>query len=316
MRTTIQALLTTLAMLVLPATASANFAHTVMPGESLSSVAAVDGLSVAALAAANGLSTNSQLITGSTLQIPPQSAAAQAAPDESTAAPASSVSSSSSGGYVVQPGDTLSAIAAVDGTTVDQLAAENGLDPNGLLQAGAHLSIPGSSSAGGSVSAAATSGPSGGYVVQPGDTLSAIAAVDGTTVDQLAAENGLDPNGLLPAGAHLSIPGSSSAGGSVSAAATSGPSGGYVVQPGDTLSAIAAVDGTTVDQLAAENGLDPNGLLPAGAHLGIPGATVTSSEPVAASGGAQPTAETVSPADVGQVAADNGVSSSLAEAIA
>ena len=152
MRTTIQALLTTLAMLVLPATASANFAHTVMPGESLSSVAAVDGLSVAALAAANGLSTNSQLITGSTLQIPPQSAAAQAAPDESTAAPASSVSSSSSGGYVVQPGDTLSAIAAADGTTVDQLAAENGLDPNGLLPAGAHLSISGSSSAGGSVS--------------------------------------------------------------------------------------------------------------------------------------------------------------------
>ena len=96
MRTTIQALLTTLVMLVLPATASANFAHTVMPGESLYSVAETDGLSVAALAAANGVSTNSQLVTGSTLEIPPQGAATQAAPADSAAAPTSSAASSSS----------------------------------------------------------------------------------------------------------------------------------------------------------------------------------------------------------------------------
>ena len=95
--------------------------------------------------------------------------------------------------------------------------------------------------------------------------------MDGTTVDQLAAENGLDPNGLLPAGAHLSISGASSAGGSVSSAATSGASGGYVVQPGDTLSGIAAANGVTVHQLAAENGLDPSGILLAGAHLSISG---------------------------------------------
>jgi LysM repeat protein len=210
MRTPIQVLLTTLVMLVLPATASANFAHTVTPGESLYSVAETDGLSVAALAAANGLSTNSQLVTGSTLEIPPQSAPAEAAPADSAAAPTSSAASSSSsagsGGYVVQPGDTLSAIAAANGVTVDQLAAENGLDANGILQAGAHLSVPGapvtsSSSAGASSSAVATTSTSGGYVVQPGDTLSAIAAANGVTVDQLAAENGLDANGILLAGA-------------------------------------------------------------------------------------------------------------------
>ena len=270
MRTTIQALLTTLVMLVLPATASANFAHTVMPGESLYSVAETDGLSVAALAAANGLSTNSQLVTGSTLEIPPQSAATQAAPAES-AAPASSESAvtssessgSGSGGYVVQSGDTLSAIAAANGITVDQLAAENGLDANGVLQAGAHLSVPGAPVTSSSSAAAASSAP-----------------------------------------------------------ATASTSGGYVVQPGDTLSAIAAANGVTVHQLAAENGVDPNGILLAGAHLSVPGAPVTSSTPVAssapaaASGGAQPTAQTVSPADVAQVAADNGVSPSLADAIA
>src|SRR6202020_1607754 len=92
------------------------------------------------------------------------------------------------------------------------------------------------------------------------------------------------------------------------AVATASTSAGFVVQPGDTLSAIAAANGVTVDQLAADNGLDANGILLAGAHLSIPGAPVTSSArvtssaPAAASGGAQPTAQTVSPADVAQVA--------------
>ena len=66
MRTPIQVLLTTLAVLALPAAASANFAHTITRGESLYSVAAADGLSVAQLAAANGLSTNSRSQSSST----------------------------------------------------------------------------------------------------------------------------------------------------------------------------------------------------------------------------------------------------------
>src|SRR5579863_464912 len=55
-----------------PATAVADYVHTVMPGESLTSVAAADGLSVQQLAAANGLSPTAQLVTGMALQIPPQ----------------------------------------------------------------------------------------------------------------------------------------------------------------------------------------------------------------------------------------------------
>ena len=178
MRTPIQALLTTVVLLVVPATASANFAHTVMPGESLSSVAAADGLSVTQLAAANGLGANSQLTTGSTLQIPPQSAAAQVtqtASPETAAAP----SSSGSGGYVVQPGDTLSGIAAADGISVSALAAENGLDPSGILQAGARLSVPGAPTAS-SAPAASSSG------AQP--TAETVSPED---VGQVAADNGV-----------------------------------------------------------------------------------------------------------------------------
>jgi N-acetylmuramoyl-L-alanine amidase len=178
MRTPIQALLTTVVLLVVPATASANFAHTVMPGESLSSVAAADGLSVSQLAAANGLGTSSQLTTGSTLQIPPQSATAQVtqtASPETAAAPASS----GSGGYVVQPGDTLSGIAAADGISVSALAAENGLDPSGILQAGARLSVPGAPTAS-SAPAASSSG------AQP--TAETVSPED---VGQVAADNGV-----------------------------------------------------------------------------------------------------------------------------
>lgn len=55
-----------------PACASAAFVHVVAPGESLSSIAAVDGLSVEALAAANGIAPTTELIAGSGLVIPPQ----------------------------------------------------------------------------------------------------------------------------------------------------------------------------------------------------------------------------------------------------
>src|SRR2546421_571354 len=57
------------AALVAPAAASADFPHTVVPGESLSSVAATDGLSIGQLAAANGLTPNGLLISGSTLRL-------------------------------------------------------------------------------------------------------------------------------------------------------------------------------------------------------------------------------------------------------
>lgn len=64
--------------LLLPAAAVADVPHVVEPGESLSSVAATDGLSVAALAAANGLSPFAELTVGQVVEIPPQSAATAA----------------------------------------------------------------------------------------------------------------------------------------------------------------------------------------------------------------------------------------------
>jgi hypothetical protein len=61
-------------MCVLPASAAADYGHVVTRGETLTSVAAVDGLSIEAIAQANGISPQAELIAGQILQIPPRSA--------------------------------------------------------------------------------------------------------------------------------------------------------------------------------------------------------------------------------------------------
>ena len=161
----------------------------------------------------------------------------------------------------------------------------------------------------------------GGYVVQPGDTLSAIAARLGVSVDSLAAVNGLGPSDLLIAGTTLHSASGSAAGATTS---VSSGGGGYEVQPGDTLSAIAARLGVSVDSLAAANGLDPSHLLIAGTTLHAVGGSSSSAAPAttemvstssSTGTGAQPTSEVVSPSEVGSIAAGEGVSPSLAEAI-
>jgi N-acetylmuramoyl-L-alanine amidase len=163
------------------------------------------------------------------------------------------------------------------------------------------------------------------HQIARGETLTSVAAADGLSVAELAAANGLSADAHLIAGHTLQIPprGTPAASSATSTAApaptavtaSGAGAGGYHVAPGDTLSAIAARYGVTVGQLAAANGLDPSGLLLAGASLTIPGASASSAAPVA-SGRVQPTDETVSPSDVGQVAASAGVSPSLAEAVA
>ncbi len=243
--------LAALTMLVAPASASAYFVHTITPGESLSSIAAADGLSVTQLAAANGLGPNAYLLNGATVQIPPQSLGASelsptAGAGSTVAGPSSTVagagsstsssvpvnmsSSSGSGSYRVVPGDTLTAIAARAGTTPAALAAANGLSLNGILFAGSVIRVAGGSSGSSSSGTAepvstSSSSASSSYLVVPGDTLTAIAARAGTTPAALAAANGLNPDGILPAGRVVRV---SSAGASampVSASASSQPVG-------------------------------------------------------------------------------------------
>jgi len=102
------------------------------------------------------------------------------------------------------------------------------------------------------------------------------------------------------------------------------PMGAYVVRPGETLWGIAASSGIGVGQLAWMNGIDPSTPLLVGTVLKLP----TGAEP-ASSAPAPPATPVVVPAaepyatpgrvtssQIGSIAASNGVSPSLAAAVA
>jgi N-acetylmuramoyl-L-alanine amidase len=189
-----------------PATASAAV-HTVVPGETLSGIAAVNGMSTSTVAAANGLGADAHVVAGTTLTIPALGVTAPAAP---AAAPVAAVGAPA-GSYRVQPGDSLSAIAARQGVSPAALAAANGLRPDSWVIAGAALRLPGAGTgaaptAPATTTATATPLPMGGYTVRPGDTLSGLAAIARVPMAQIAYMNGLRIAGPLIAGTVIKLP--------------------------------------------------------------------------------------------------------------
>lgn len=142
------------ASLAIASPAPAYVAHTVEPGETLWSIAAASNLTTRTLAAANGLPADAQVIAGSTIQVPSAqegaAALAGAGPPTAADAPATPVGSPApqpaapepAGAYTVQPGDTLSSIAARSDIAAGQLAWMNGVDPAGVLLAGTVLKLP------------------------------------------------------------------------------------------------------------------------------------------------------------------------------
>jgi LysM repeat protein len=179
------------------------------------------------------------------------------------------------------------------------------------------------------------------HTVQPGETLWSIAAANNFTTRALAAYNGLSEDAQMVAGSTVQIPAESEAAAALGTAAPAAstspafgttsaasvpappPAGAYTVRPGDTLSGIAASSGVTVEQLAWMNGVDPQQPLLIGTALKLP----TESQ-LAEPSAPQPAPSTVpqaapnpspvrlSSSQVGQVAAQHGVSPSLASAVA
>ncbi len=175
--------------------------------------------------------------------------------------------------HTVQSGEYLLGIASQYGISLDQLMSANGLSSDWLMP-GTVLTIPSGSSEGESQSGTASG--SGIYTVQPGDTLIGIANAYGISVAQLMSWNGLSSSWIY-AGTQLSVSGPVSSGSSHTTAPAA--SGNYVIQPGDTLSGIAAANGITVHELMAANNLQSDWLI-AGMPLYVPGGAVAPSSPV------------------------------------
>jgi murein DD-endopeptidase MepM/ murein hydrolase activator NlpD len=106
--------------------------------------------------------------------------------------------------YEVQPGDTLFSIAQQFGSSVEAIAAANGITNPSLINPGQKLIIPTVEE----VHAPATRAVSSTRVhpVRPGEELPALAFRYGTTVWALRVENELNRLGLLWPGLELQIP--------------------------------------------------------------------------------------------------------------
>lgn len=159
-----------------------------------------------------------------------------------------------SGTHVVSSGETLSEIAARNGTTVKALVDANGIRDPHLIVVGQELKIPGS---GGSGSGG------GSYVVAAGDTLGDIAAKYGTTSRAIAEANNISNPNLILVGRSLNMPGGgvapSSSGSAPAPASTSSgkqlPGQYHSVRSGDTIAGIARKYGISQADFVRWNGL-------------------------------------------------------------
>ncbi len=105
------------------------------------------------------------------------------------------------GRYTVRGGDTLSSIAARNGTTVQALAFANAIRNPNFILIGQNLMLPGAP-APAAAPAKAASIP-GTVVVLAGDTLAKIAARTGVPAATIMAANGLKSSSTLFAGGYL-----------------------------------------------------------------------------------------------------------------
>jgi LysM repeat protein/beta-lactamase class A len=177
--------------------------------------------------------------------------------------------------HVVKPGETLSAIAAQYGLTVDQLMSANGITDPDRLAEGQALKLPSTtarSPGGGSAGAAsANAAPAAGapaaagappaartseYVVQAGDTLGGIAKALGISLKALMDANAdlPDPD-RLSIGQKLSVPAGASAPAPTSGASTA--RNGQAPAAASSASTATTDEATaTLDKLAQQYGVD------------------------------------------------------------
>lgn len=144
--------------------------------------------------------------------------------------------------YQVVAGDTLNSIANRFNTTVDELVSINNISNPNLILVGQILKLKRDN---------LSHNGNNTYIVQQGDTLSAIAQKYGTTYQELARINNISNPNYIQVGQVIKISNKNNITDRV-----------YVVKVGDTLSKIAKIYNTTVGDLVAKNNIsNPNLIL-------------------------------------------------------
>lgn len=244
--------------------------YTVVAGDTLIGIGVRFGVDWPLIAAVNGLTEDSLLQIGQVIRVPgantPAPPAAQVtqivARQEDAAAiiPAGPYKS-----YFVQPGDTLSGIAARFGVSWRELARANGLREETVLQVGVVLRIPlPAPAADQPPTAAATTMTPAAQPAQIPDApreANAAAASAPASPEPTARTAAVDASAQQATTAAATLP--------------SGASTTYTIRAGDTLSGIAARFGISWQELAQANGLSENDILSVGSTLLLPQARST-----------------------------------------
>ena len=181
-----------LASFVLPASAaqySGQTIHIVERGETLAGIARQYGVTVQALASANGIWNPNVLWAGMRLVIP--SGSYQPPPSQNNY-------------YIVRWGDTLASIGRYFGTSIWSIAQANNILNLNHIYAGMYLTIPAGGSPGSYPPPQQTSVIP--YWVKPGDTLATIARQFGTTVQAIASYNGIGNPDVIYWGMLINVP--------------------------------------------------------------------------------------------------------------
>ncbi len=242
--------------------------YTVRAGDSLTSVAAANGLSVGQLASYNNLANDAHIRVGQRLWLVAGKVTPQPTRQTQPSTPARQSSSSSTATHKVQAGESLTAIARKYNVTLQALAAENDLSvtdgvfigqtlklPNGAQAVTTSASAPTQSSPRSSSQSSANLGATENYTVKSGESLTQLANRFGVSIADLAAANNLASNANLRIGQVIKVPKLTTT---------------YTVKSGDGLISLARRFGISTDELAKMNNLEPNANLRIGQVLTVP----------------------------------------------
>ncbi|TWV81981.1 LysM peptidoglycan-binding domain-containing protein [Moraxella sp. VT-16-12] len=273
--------------------------YKVVAGDTLIGIANKHGLTVGQLASYNGISTNAQVINGQRLWLVPGKVSTVTS---SNTAPIAKTTT-----HTVQAGESLTSIARKYNTTVQDVAALNGLSVTDGVLIDQKLKVPAS------IKPVATNTPKTTapqqpktestvkYTIASGDSLTSVAAKYNVSIEALAAANNMSSDAGLVRGKTLIIPTKGTktepkkaepknvqktptqttpvkkddpkpdvAQGKVFKSTEN-----YTVQSGDTLIGLAKKHGVSVNDLAATNSLATNAQLKRGQVIKLPKLTDT-----------------------------------------